>query len=194
MGIVFNGARKRGLSVRSLYPQDGDQASKKRKAGYFFFTFFNPWSYADTCISLFLFSFVIQFVRCIGLDQLMKSGDRSGSCSSMANLYLARPTSHSRSNMDTSKDLGGKMRQLTGLLLRHAVSRPLSARPPTILTCLDIFLLNSKHQPWITTPPVLDASGKEIAEEKPEKSWALLGKYISQYVVFSDAHHAWLLR
>ncbi|GJJ75781.1 hypothetical protein EMPS_08139 [Entomortierella parvispora] len=51
----------------------------------------------------------------------------------------------------------------------------------------------NKHQPWIVTPPVLDAAGKEITEDKPEKSWALLGKYISQYVVFSDAHHAWLL-
>ncbi|KAF9148725.1 hypothetical protein BG015_009532 [Linnemannia schmuckeri] len=52
----------------------------------------------------------------------------------------------------------------------------------------------SKHRPWIAPPPpALDATGKEIIEEKPEKSWALLGKYISQYVVFTDAHHAWLL-
>ncbi|KAG0072489.1 hypothetical protein BGZ90_011896 [Linnemannia elongata] len=52
----------------------------------------------------------------------------------------------------------------------------------------------SKHRPWIAPPPpTLDATGKEIIEEKPEKSWALLGKYISQYVVFTDAHHAWLL-
>ncbi|KAF9933546.1 hypothetical protein FBU30_005188 [Linnemannia zychae] len=52
----------------------------------------------------------------------------------------------------------------------------------------------SKHRPWIAPPPpALDASGKEIVEERPEKSWALLGKYISQYVVFTDAHHAWLL-
>ncbi|KAF9902954.1 hypothetical protein EC991_004330 [Linnemannia zychae] len=52
----------------------------------------------------------------------------------------------------------------------------------------------SKHRPWIAPPPpALDATGKEITEDKPEKSWALLGKYISQYVVFTDAHHAWLL-
>ncbi|KAG0272418.1 hypothetical protein BGZ95_011846 [Linnemannia exigua] len=52
----------------------------------------------------------------------------------------------------------------------------------------------SKHRPWIAPPPpALDATGKEIIEDKPEKSWALLGKYISQYVVFTDAHHAWLL-
>ncbi|KAG0052492.1 hypothetical protein BGZ83_002522 [Gryganskiella cystojenkinii] len=51
----------------------------------------------------------------------------------------------------------------------------------------------NKHQPWIIPPPVLDASGKEIPGEKPEKSWALYGKYMSQYVVFTDAHHAWLL-
>ncbi|KAF9918669.1 hypothetical protein BX616_006915 [Lobosporangium transversale] len=50
-----------------------------------------------------------------------------------------------------------------------------------------------KHRPWIITPPILDANGKEVVEDKPEKSWALLGKYISQYVVFSDAHHAYLL-
>ncbi|KAF9571221.1 hypothetical protein EC968_000817 [Mortierella alpina] len=51
-----------------------------------------------------------------------------------------------------------------------------------------------KHRPWIAPPPpTLDASGKEVIEERAEKSWALLGKYISQYVVFTDAHHAWLL-
>ncbi|KAF8927833.1 hypothetical protein BGZ58_010086 [Dissophora ornata] len=52
----------------------------------------------------------------------------------------------------------------------------------------------NKHQPWIVVPVNLDASGKEVIEEKQEKSWALLGKYISQYVIFSDAHHALLLR
>lgn len=52
----------------------------------------------------------------------------------------------------------------------------------------------SKHRPWIAPPPVLDASGKEVVEDKPEKSWALLGKYISQYVVFTGASSAWLLR
>lgn len=58
-----------------------------------------------------------------------------------------------------------------------------------------VILFTSKHRPWIAPPPpALDATGKEIIEEKPEKSWALLGKYISQYVVFTDAHHAWLLR
>ncbi|KAG0214933.1 hypothetical protein BGX28_001139 [Mortierella sp. GBA30] len=52
----------------------------------------------------------------------------------------------------------------------------------------------NKHRPWIAPPPPkLDASGKEVIEDMPEKSWALLGKYISQYVVFTDAHHAWLL-
>ncbi|KAI7816832.1 DDHD domain-containing protein [Gamsiella multidivaricata] len=51
----------------------------------------------------------------------------------------------------------------------------------------------NKHRPWIAPPPTLDASGKEVVEVRPEKSWALLGKYISQYVVFTDAHHAWLL-
>ncbi|KAF9100518.1 hypothetical protein BGX29_006517 [Mortierella sp. GBA35] len=52
----------------------------------------------------------------------------------------------------------------------------------------------NKHRPWIAPPPpALDATGKEIIEDRPEKSWALLGKYISQYVVFTDAHHAWLL-
>ncbi|KAF9188500.1 hypothetical protein BGZ51_000537 [Haplosporangium sp. Z 767] len=51
-----------------------------------------------------------------------------------------------------------------------------------------------KHRPWVAPPPpTLDASGKEMAEERHEKSWALLGKYISQYVVFTDAHHATLL-
>ncbi|KAF9354135.1 hypothetical protein BGX26_008052 [Mortierella sp. AD094] len=51
-----------------------------------------------------------------------------------------------------------------------------------------------KHQPWVAPPPpVLDAAGKEVFVERPEKSWALLGKFISQYVVFSDASHAWLL-
>ncbi|KAF9377812.1 hypothetical protein BGX21_003093 [Mortierella sp. AD011] len=51
-----------------------------------------------------------------------------------------------------------------------------------------------KHQPWIAPPPpVVDATGKEVIVERPEKSWALLGKFISQYVVFSDASHAWLL-
>ncbi|KAF8928940.1 hypothetical protein BGZ52_002734, partial [Haplosporangium bisporale] len=51
----------------------------------------------------------------------------------------------------------------------------------------------NKHRPWIAPPPVLDASGKEVIEDKPEKSWALLGKYISQYVVFTGAASAWLL-
>ncbi|KAG0236411.1 hypothetical protein BGW42_003569 [Actinomortierella wolfii] len=51
-----------------------------------------------------------------------------------------------------------------------------------------------KHRPWIAPKaPVVDANGKEIITETPEKSWQLLGKYISQYVVFTDAHHAWLL-
>ncbi|KAF9109178.1 hypothetical protein BGX27_007887 [Mortierella sp. AM989] len=51
-----------------------------------------------------------------------------------------------------------------------------------------------KHQPWVAPPPpVLDAAGKEVFEVKPEKSWPLYGKFISQYVVFSDAHHAWML-
>ncbi|KAF9362296.1 hypothetical protein BGX34_006436 [Mortierella sp. NVP85] len=50
-----------------------------------------------------------------------------------------------------------------------------------------------KYRPWIAPPPVLDATGKEVIEERPEKSWPLLGTYMSQYVVFSDAHHAWLL-
>ncbi|KAI1315911.1 hypothetical protein EDD11_000225 [Mortierella claussenii] len=50
-----------------------------------------------------------------------------------------------------------------------------------------------KHQPWIAPPSTVDVTGKEVVEDKPEKSWALLGKYISQYVVFTDAHHAWLL-
>lgn len=71
-----------------------------------------------------------------------------------------------------------------------------------VLACVRCFfvvvvvvLFTSKHRPWIAPPPpTLDATGKEIIEEKPEKSWALLGKYISQYVVFTDAHHAWLLR
>ncbi|KAG0362160.1 hypothetical protein BG005_006504 [Podila minutissima] len=51
----------------------------------------------------------------------------------------------------------------------------------------------NKHRPWIAPPPVLDAAGKEVVEDKPEKSWALLGKYISQYVVFTGASNAWLL-
>ncbi|KAG0091420.1 hypothetical protein BGZ93_008830 [Podila epicladia] len=51
----------------------------------------------------------------------------------------------------------------------------------------------NKHRPWIAPPPVLDAAGKEVVEDKPEKSWALLGKYISQYVVFTGASSAWLL-
>ncbi|KAF9427137.1 hypothetical protein BGZ94_005409 [Podila epigama] len=51
----------------------------------------------------------------------------------------------------------------------------------------------SKHRPWIAPPPVLDATGKEVVEDKPEKSWALLGKYISQYVVFTGSSSAWLL-
>ncbi|KAG0347969.1 hypothetical protein BG004_006447 [Podila humilis] len=51
----------------------------------------------------------------------------------------------------------------------------------------------NKHRPWIAPPPVLDATGKEVTEDKPEKSWALLGKYISQYVVFTGASSAWLL-
>ncbi|KAF9941335.1 hypothetical protein BGZ65_004051, partial [Modicella reniformis] len=50
-----------------------------------------------------------------------------------------------------------------------------------------------KHQSWIVHPPMLDASGKEVVEDRPEKSCQLFGKYISQYVVYSDAHHAWLL-
>ncbi|KAF9167640.1 hypothetical protein DFQ26_003796 [Actinomortierella ambigua] len=53
-----------------------------------------------------------------------------------------------------------------------------------------------KHRPWIAhkaPAPALDANGKEIVTETPEKSWGLFGKYNSQYVVFTDAHHAWLL-
>ncbi|KAF9433314.1 hypothetical protein BGZ76_009622 [Entomortierella beljakovae] len=51
-----------------------------------------------------------------------------------------------------------------------------------------------KHQPWIPPPPpVLDATGKEIPEERLEKSSKLFGKYLEQYVVYTDAHHAWIL-
>ncbi|KAG0301031.1 hypothetical protein BGZ98_008680, partial [Dissophora globulifera] len=52
----------------------------------------------------------------------------------------------------------------------------------------------NKHRPWIAPLVTTDAvSGKEGVEERAEKNWALFGKYMSQYVVFSDAHHAWLL-
>ncbi|KAF8975874.1 hypothetical protein BGZ46_008770 [Entomortierella lignicola] len=52
-----------------------------------------------------------------------------------------------------------------------------------------------KHQPWITpvATPIIDASGKEVFEEKPEKSWPLFGSFLSQYAIFTDANHAWLL-
>ncbi|KAG9293859.1 hypothetical protein G9A89_019197 [Geosiphon pyriformis] len=54
-----------------------------------------------------------------------------------------------------------------------------------------------KHQPWILPEEEIpkDAESPSEAKKKPasEKSWALLGRYLSQYVVYSGPTSAWLL-
>ncbi|KAF9583137.1 hypothetical protein BGW38_010184 [Lunasporangiospora selenospora] len=59
---------------------------------------------------------------------------------------------------------------------------------------LDGKFVPCEHCPWVAPPPpVVDANGKEIIEDRPEKRWPLLGKYMTQYVLFTGPHQAWLL-
>ncbi|CAG8443107.1 822_t:CDS:10 [Ambispora leptoticha] len=56
-----------------------------------------------------------------------------------------------------------------------------------------------KHQPWIiqeeeTYKEVDSATDIKKKQPPPEKNWALYGRYLSQYVVYTNATSAWQLR
>ena len=54
-----------------------------------------------------------------------------------------------------------------------------------------------KHQPWIPPVEQTEESGVGLDEKKDlvqEKTWALLGRYLSQYVLYTGPSTAWLLR